>query len=84
MIIQLATNMFERIESLLGLPTELRIGTRDDNHQGLLETEGFLELAVAIIRKDELGSPKHCKGGMRSLREDMEKSKVLLRTRIAP
>jgi hypothetical protein len=84
MIIQLVTNMFERIENLLGLPSDLRIGTREDNHEGLLRTENFLDLAVSIIRKDEHGSPKQRRGGMQSLRQDIEKAKMLLCTRIAP
>lgn len=84
MIIQLVTNMFERIENLLGLPPEFRIGTREDHPQGLLRGEGFLELAKTIIRKEDVGSPAQGKGGMRSLRKDMKKAKYLLRSRIAP
>jgi len=84
MIIQLVTNMFERIESLLGLPREFRIGTREDSHDGLLRNDGFLEFAKVIIRKEDVESPKEGKGGMRSLRKDIKKSKQLLRSRIAP
>jgi hypothetical protein len=76
--------MFERIENLLGLPSDLRIGTREHNHEGLLRTEDFLDLAVSIIRKDELRSPKQRRGGMQLLRQDIEKVKMLLCTRIAP
>ncbi|KAI1863173.1 uncharacterized protein JN550_009699 [Neoarthrinium moseri] len=53
MIIQLVTTMFERMEALLGLPRAIRIGTRQEDCGGLLADEGFLEIAQAIIRKEE-------------------------------
>jgi hypothetical protein len=84
MIIQIVTNMFERIETLLGLPREFRIGTREDSCDGLLRSEGFLEFALAIIRREDVGRPEEGKGGMRSLRKDMKKARQLLRSCIAP
>jgi hypothetical protein len=84
MVIQLVTNMFERIETLLGLPQEFRIGKRKDNHDGLLRDGGILEFARSILRTEEVGRPEGGRGGMRSLRKNMKKSNQLLRSRIAP
>ncbi|KAK5652235.1 hypothetical protein OQA88_10732 [Cercophora sp. LCS_1] len=84
MIIHLVTSMFERIESLLGLPRELRIGTREVGHDGLLRSEGLLRLAESLIRREDTGRPEEGKGGIKSLRRDMKKAKRLLRGRIAP
>lgn len=40
MVIQVVINMFEQIETLLGLPCKFRIGTREDSRNGLLGNEG--------------------------------------------
>lgn len=69
---------------MLGLPRELRVGTREDGHGGLLNQDGFLEIAKAMIRKEDRGLPEEGKGGIRSLRRDIKKSKKLLRACIAP
>ncbi|KAK3370717.1 hypothetical protein B0T24DRAFT_626824 [Lasiosphaeria ovina] len=86
MVIHLVTNMLERIEMLLGLPRELRIGTRMDGIDGGLfrTSDRFLELAEAVIRKEDVGRAENGKGGIRSLRRDMKKAKRLLRGAIAP
>ena len=84
MIIQLVNNMFERIETLLGLPREFRIGTREPTHDGLFKTEGFLDIVTTILRKEEPGQPEEGKGGIKSLQRDMKKAQQLLRERIAP
>ncbi|KAK0705862.1 hypothetical protein B0T26DRAFT_724769 [Lasiosphaeria miniovina] len=86
MVIHLVTNMLERIETLLGLPRELRIGTRVDCIDGGLfrTSDRFLELAEAFIRKEDVGRAEDGKGGIRSLRRDMKKAKRLLRGAIAP
>lgn len=81
MIIQLVTNMFEKMESLLGLPREFCIGSREDSYNGLLRTEGFLEFAKSMIQKEDAGRPE---AGMVSLRRNMRKAQQLLRSRIAP
>ncbi|KAH8897380.1 hypothetical protein GQ53DRAFT_743099 [Thozetella sp. PMI_491] len=84
MLIQLVTNMFEKIEALLGLPQELRIGRRPGGQEGLLINGGFLDTAAAMIRKEDIGRPEEGKGGIRSLRRDMRKARRLLRSHIAP
>lgn len=84
MIIQLLTNVLERIESLLGLPLELCIGTREPADGGLFVREGMLTLAESMVRMEDTGWPEDGKGGVRSLRRDMERAKELLRSRIAP
>ncbi|SPQ25752.1 7047ebb1-cdd5-496e-807f-0c89b17f72aa [Thermothielavioides terrestris] len=54
MMIDLITNMLEKIESLLGLPREFRIGEREGRQHGLFRrSEGFLEIAPAVIRRED-------------------------------
>jgi hypothetical protein len=84
MIIQLVTNMFERMETLLGLPREFRIGTREDSHNGLIDKAKFSEIAKALLLKENGGRPEEGQGGIGALRKDMRKSKRLLRCHIAP
>ena len=83
-IIQLISNILERIETLLGLPRQFRIGTREDKRDGLLRYDGFIEIAKEIIRKEDVGLPQEGKGGIRSLRRDMKRAKRLLRDYITP
>jgi hypothetical protein len=84
MIIQLVTNMFERIEILLGLPSEFRLGTREDDPHGLLRDEFFFKFAMSVIQRENDLSPERDRGGVLSLRRDIEQSKYLLCNRIAP
>ncbi|KAK3369912.1 hypothetical protein B0H63DRAFT_304330 [Podospora didyma] len=84
MIIHYVANTLDKIETLLGLPRELRIGTREDSSHGLLRNERFLEVAESVIRKEDVGREVEGKGGIRSLRRNMKKSKRLLRSRINP
>ncbi|XXG94031.1 hypothetical protein Hte_000282 [Hypoxylon texense] len=84
MFIQIATNLFEKIESLLGLPQGLRVTVRDGKPEGLLSEEDFAEVVKAVLAKDELGQPEHGKGGVKSLRKNMKQAMQLLRESIAP
>jgi hypothetical protein len=85
MIIHMVTNTFERMESLLGLPREFRIGTRDDGgNGGLLRGDGLVEMARSMLQKEDVERPEEGKGGIKSLRRDIKKAKRLLRDRIAP
>ncbi|QKX60580.1 uncharacterized protein TRUGW13939_07725 [Talaromyces rugulosus] len=84
MIIQLVTNMFERMETLLGLPREFRIGTRENSHNGLIFNAGFSEIARALLLKEDGGRPEEGQGGIGALRKDIKKAKRLLRSHIAP
>lgn len=86
MFIQMVTNTFERMESLLGLPREFHIGTRDAGGTGglLISGEGFVEVARSMLRKENAGRPEEGQGGIKSLRKSIKKAKRLLRDRIAP
>ena len=84
MIIQLVANMFERMETLLGLPREFRIGTREDSHNGLIFNTGSSEIARALLLKEDGGRPEEGQGGIGALRKDIKKAKRLLRSHIAP
>lgn len=85
MFIQMVTNTFERMESLLGLPREFHIGRRDaDGTGGLLSGQGFVEVARSMLRKENAGRPEEGQGGIKSLRKSIKKAKRLLRDRIAP
>lgn len=55
MIIQMITYMLERIESPLGLPPELCVGTRDPVDGGLFRREGILPPAESMIRREDTG-----------------------------
>ena len=83
MIIQLILNVFGRIEILLGLPKQFRVGNRETSEDGLFGQGDALDCAIAKIRQEEVGRQEEGKGGVRSLRENIEKATELLRTRIA-
>ncbi|KAF3763036.1 hypothetical protein M406DRAFT_331606 [Cryphonectria parasitica EP155] len=83
-LIQIVTSLFERMDALLGLPREYRISTRRGNPVGLLSAPEFLELARAIIKKEDTGRPENGKGGIKALRKHITKAKQMLRESIAP
>lgn len=58
MVIHLVTNMFERIESIIGLPRHLRIGSREVGDDGLLRSEGLLRLTEYLIYREDTGRPR--------------------------
>ncbi|OTA98399.1 hypothetical protein M426DRAFT_326020 [Hypoxylon sp. CI-4A] len=84
MFIQISTSLFEKIESLLGLPQGLRVTVRDGKPEGLLSEVDFVEVVKAVLAKDEQGQPEHGKGGVKSLRKNMKQAMQLLRESIAP
>ncbi|KAI0379119.1 hypothetical protein F5Y04DRAFT_290583 [Hypomontagnella monticulosa] len=84
MFIQIATSLFEKIESLLGLPQELRVTVRNGKPDGLLSEGEFTEVVKITLAKDEVGTPQQGKGGVKSLRRNMMESMQLLRESIAP
>ena len=84
MIIQLVTSMFEKIETVIGLPREFRIGTRENGQDGLLRDKSLLGFAKSMIQKEDSGNAEEGKGGIKSLRKNMKRAKRLLRDRIAP
>ncbi|KAK8023868.1 hypothetical protein PG993_011934 [Apiospora rasikravindrae] len=92
MVIQLVTNAFERMEAILGLPSELCLHSNasDDGlrqnphgHGSLLGDEGLLDVARTIIGKEDAGRPEEGKGGIQSLCGDILKTRDLLRRRTA-
>ncbi|KAI1868755.1 hypothetical protein JX265_006734 [Neoarthrinium moseri] len=83
-LIQVVTSLFERVESLLGLPHELRLSTRREEPQGLFHEPGFMDIAGPIMKKEEGGEPHQGRGGIKCLRKYIKKTKQLLRNRIAP
>lgn len=83
-LIQVVTSLFERMESLLGLPREFRIGARKEEPRGLFVQPGFMDIAGPIMRKEDDGQLHHGQGGVKSLRKCIKKSKQLLRDSIAP
>lgn len=80
----MVTSLFERIEILLGLPREVRLGTRKEDTLGLFNGNGFMDITGPIMKKEEEGEPHHGKGGIKCLRQYIKKTKQLLRDGIAP
>ncbi|KAG8165899.1 hypothetical protein KVR01_004451 [Diaporthe batatas] len=83
-LIQIVTSLFERLEPLLGLPREFRIGDRDSEAPGLFGQQGFMKTAVSIIGNEEAGASDRGKGGVKALRWHIKKAKQLLKESIAP
>lgn len=98
MVIQLVASAFERMEAILGLPSELCLGydTFDDGqqqqqqqtnlclrqHSSMLGDAGLLDVVRTIIGKEDLGRVEEGKGGIRSLRGAMMKAKHSLHARM--
>ncbi|KAI0450749.1 hypothetical protein F5B21DRAFT_416597 [Xylaria acuta] len=83
-LIQIVTSDFEKIEVLLGLPVELRICRRRRERDGLFGAYGFLDLATAILGREDDETPGRGKGGIKTLRRSIARAKSLLKERIAP
>lgn len=86
MIIDVVLNIFDKIEALLGLPREFRLGKRDDGHSGLFRREGFLNIAEEMLRRelDDGGLPVDGKGGVKALRRNLSRTRQVLRALIDP
>ncbi|KAI0434877.1 hypothetical protein F5Y09DRAFT_190994 [Xylaria sp. FL1042] len=83
-LIQIVTSYFEKIEVLLGLPIELRINRRRGERDGLFGAYGFLDLATAILGREDDETLGRGKGGIKTLRRNIARAKSLLKERIAP
>ncbi|KAI0974338.1 hypothetical protein F4678DRAFT_371563 [Xylaria arbuscula] len=83
-LIQVVTSDFEKIEVLLGLPVELRICRRRRERNGLFGTYGFLDLATAILGREDGETPGRGKGGIKTLRRSIARAKSLLKEHISP
>ncbi|KAI1411742.1 hypothetical protein F5Y13DRAFT_200729 [Hypoxylon sp. FL1857] len=78
LFIEIVNNLFQRMEDLLGIPSELRIGPRGTDNGGLLSEEGFAEtLRMMVSREELLYLPEYGKGGARALRKYIKKTKQL-------
>ncbi|KAI0884764.1 uncharacterized protein GGS22DRAFT_146690 [Annulohypoxylon maeteangense] len=85
MFIEIVNNLFERIESLLGIPRQFRVGTRGSDDGGLLNEEEVNGALNMMILKEELVyQPERGKGGAKSLRMFLDMTKQLLREKITP
>jgi hypothetical protein len=93
MFIQIVTSLFERMENLLGLPRDLRVGTHGRVHNGLLSDKNFVAILQVIIQKEEveLGQPvqpgrplKKGLDGIKTLRSSMKKAMQLFKDNISP
>jgi hypothetical protein len=81
------------MEKLLGLPRDLRVGTRGRDNYGLLSDKHFIAILQAMIQKEDVeaeqpvqrGRPSK-KGleGIKTLRSSMKKAKQLLKDNISP
>ncbi|KAF2795004.1 hypothetical protein K505DRAFT_374215 [Melanomma pulvis-pyrius CBS 109.77] len=83
-LIETVTNLFEKIDALLGLPKEFKISKHRAQQQGLLNVPHFSDVAWSILRRVDKEGVDDDKGGMKSLRKHMVKVKRLLRERFAP
>lgn len=83
-LIQIVTSDFEKIEVLLGLPVELRICKRRGERNGLFGAYGFLDLATAILGREDGETPGRGKGGIKTLRRSIARAKFLLKEHISP
>lgn len=83
-LIQVATSLFEKIDAILGLPSDFQINRRRRQTSGLLSAPGPLALAKIVLEQEGHGSPMNGKGGIQALHKHVAKAKKLLKERIAP
>ncbi|RYO78506.1 hypothetical protein DL766_009226 [Monosporascus sp. MC13-8B] len=80
MLIQIVTNLLEKTESQLGLPSECRISSRERHKNcGLISDDDFSRMAKAMMKREEYGRPENGKGGIKALRRYIRKVKELSR-----
>lgn len=85
MFIQVVNNLFERMESLLGIPRQFQIGIRGTDTAGLLSEEELTGIFKMMALKEEVvRQPDRGKGGISALRQYIDRTKRLLRENIAP
>ncbi|KAI1210574.1 uncharacterized protein F4807DRAFT_52631 [Annulohypoxylon truncatum] len=85
MFIEIVNNLFERMESLLGIPRQFRVSTRGSDGSGLLSDEEVNGTLKMMILKEELVyQPQYGKGGAKALRMFLGMTEQLLREKITP
>ncbi|KAI1139720.1 hypothetical protein F5Y05DRAFT_411906 [Hypoxylon sp. FL0543] len=78
--VEVVNNLFERMENLLGMPQEFRVGMRVSGNDGLLSEEYFTGALRMMMSQEELVyMPEHGKGGVKALRIYIEKTKQSMR-----
>lgn len=83
LFIHIVENLFTKMENLLGIQRQYRIGTRELQFKGLLDE--IAEVVKLMVSREELVcEPDRGKGGVMSLRKHIEKTKQLLRESIPP
>lgn len=80
LFIQMATNLFEQVETLLGVPAEFRIDLNARNGEGLLSSDDFDSVMASVVRKEA----SRTTGGIHTLRHNVKRAHELLRDHIAP
>ncbi|KAI0378370.1 hypothetical protein F5Y04DRAFT_148796 [Hypomontagnella monticulosa] len=85
MFIQVVNNLFERMEGLLGVPRQFRIGIRGTETPGLLSEDELAGIFKTMALKEEsVHQPARGKGGISALRQYIDGTKRLLWESIAP
>ncbi|KAI2473348.1 hypothetical protein F4781DRAFT_188887 [Annulohypoxylon bovei var. microspora] len=85
MFIEVVNNLFERMEGLLGVPRQFRVGLRGAENDGLLSDEEIDKTLKMMMSKEELVyQPQYGKGGAKALRMYLDMTKQLLREKITP
>ncbi|KAK3385202.1 hypothetical protein B0H63DRAFT_180244 [Podospora didyma] len=84
--IQAAIDLFERIETLLGLPAACRLDPQGKNGGGILGSVEFRAVIDVIISEEEKWHPAHGEtpGGIKTLRRSIKWARELLRDSISP
>lgn len=85
MFLEIVNNLFQRIESLIGIPQQLRVSKRGSDGDGLLSDEEINGTLKMMISKEELVyQPEYGKGGAKALRTFLEMTGQILREKISP
>ncbi|KAI1095103.1 hypothetical protein F5B19DRAFT_441935 [Rostrohypoxylon terebratum] len=84
MFLEIVNNLFQRIESLIGIPQQLRVSKCGSACDGLLSDEEINGTLKMMISKEELVyQPQYGKGGAKALRMFLDMTGQLLREKIA-
>jgi hypothetical protein len=83
LFIHMTIDLFERVEALLGLPSEFRIDHQIRKSGGLLAHEEYAGMLEVVIGTEERRQLAHGGGGgMRALRRSIKRARELLRDHI--
>ncbi|RYP10843.1 hypothetical protein DL764_000395 [Monosporascus ibericus] len=82
-LIQIVTNLLERVDDLLGLPEKYRLTTKS-RCEGLLSDKSLTKLFQIVMKKEGKRNDKGGNGGIGALRKLLKKNRRLLTKSIAP